>query len=93
MLERKFKLNQGNKMKKLDACVYCGLPESDHHDFKATEVPDGCSCDLNTWQGTPGPVCDNFKGLDNEDPDSEMNEDVYCLICEHDRACHKKNDN
>lgn len=61
-------------------CIYCGLPEEDHHAFVAPEQPAGCVCDPHEW-GNPlniPPPCKKFVGKAGQ----------YCRVCEHDEACH-----
>ena len=62
-------------------CKHCGLSEHEHHEFEASiVVPDGCICDPGTWDGyKPTGICPAYKGDGN----------VYCITCEHDKACHK----
>ncbi len=60
-------------------CKHCGRPESDHCVFELLEIPDGCVCDPNTWDGEIAPICGEYQG-------DGIN---YCDKCEHDKACHK----
>ena len=64
-------------------CKICLEPEETHHKPDWIEVPDGCVCDLRTWDtenltAIP-PACSEYQGNGVEN----------CHKCEHDKACHK----
>jgi len=64
-------------------CKICAIPEDQHHEPDWIEVPDGCVCDLRTWDiddiAKLPPACAEYKG------DGKQN----CATCEHDKECHK----
>lgn len=70
-------------------CKHCKKTEANHCIVKKTEanhcifepliIPDGCVCDLMTWDDEITPICDKYWGDGVE----------YCYTCEHDKGCHK----
>jgi hypothetical protein len=61
-------------------CIDCGRPESEHCNFRAVPIPDGCKCHSDgTWQTSIPAVCTNY---------TKDHGDTTCVICEHDEACH-----
>lgn len=67
-------------------CAKCGLPESEHHPFKAAEIPPSCVCITAEWCGvnfTRGEkrsvICGEFK----------LGHAPFC-VCGHREACHTK---
>jgi len=68
-------------------CRHCGKSKEDHlacTEYEAITLPKGCVCDLRDWNDINNMplVCEEFKPLDG---DKEV-----CLICEHEKNCHKE---
>jgi hypothetical protein len=65
-------------------CKICGLPDSEHHDPEYIEIPEGCICDIYTWNyevmNKIPPACSKYVGNGMEN----------CHKCEHDKECHRK---
>lgn len=61
-------------------CAKCGKKESEHCQFLALVMPEGCVCNPAGWaRGKIRPICAKFL------PSEWGN----CEQCEHDEACHK----
>lgn len=64
-------------------CKICFEPEEAHHTPEWIEQPDGCVCDIGTWDyhnmAKLPPACEEYIGDGIEN----------CTRCEHDKDCHK----
>ena len=58
-------------------CKHCGKTEEEHCFFESVcDVPEGCVCDLESWEGSDiSPICDKYIPTNKEDS--------YCIKCEH----------
>jgi hypothetical protein len=66
-------------MKPKRVCRICGISEDQHHVPDWVRVPDGCVCDIGTWDSKTVPKpCGEYQG----------NGRTHCEVCEHDKACH-----
>ena len=67
-------------------CKICGVSEEEHHDPDWLEIPDACVCDWRGWDydsmTSLPPICGKYEG------DGKHN----CTVCEHDLACHERNE-
>lgn len=65
--------------------MHCGRTKEQHcPGFEVRQLPEGCKCDEGSWGDNVTPICEKFIPMGKGDDAS------YCLKCEHDKACHRR---